>query len=89
MLAEDGSYIRTWKRLSEEGDFDIVDEETFLISSDGLVNTTAPANNTGPGEFTSQTVLGCGDYGRYVSVPHAISLAFACNLQTCVNVIHE
>lgn len=65
-LAEDGSYIRTYKRLSEEGDFDIVDEETFLISSTGLVNTTGSADNTGPGNFTSQTVLGCGDYGRWV-----------------------
>ncbi|KAK9806434.1 hypothetical protein WJX73_007212 [Symbiochloris irregularis] len=62
VLAEDGSYIRTWKRLSEEGGFDKVDEETFLLAPSGLINTTSAAQNTG--DFTSQTVLGCGDYGR-------------------------
>ena len=66
MLAHDGSYIRTWKRLSEDGGFSKVDEETFLTGALNVLNYTSTPTNTG--NFTAETVEGCGDYGRWALV---------------------
>ena len=82
MLAEDGSYIRTWKRLSEEGDFDKVDEEVILTGSQGYLNYTgAPVNS---GSFTAQTVLGCGDYGRCASACSGFDVCDCSRYSCCI-----